>query len=79
MNTRSSKGTEWQVAPDVSITDTESKVYAAICEGIAITRREISEASGVSERSVARAIASLIEKRLIVREGNDTSGRWVRK
>ena len=78
VNTRSAKGTEGQVAPSVNITATESKVYVTISEGIAITRKEISEASGVSERSVARAIASLIEKGLIVREGSDTSGRWVR-
>jgi len=61
------------------ITETESKVYKAICEGIAVTRAEISVVSGVPERTVRRAIASLMEKGLIIRIGSRTSGRWIKK
>ena len=65
---------------DISgLTETESKVYKLICEGVVIKRGEISVASGVSEVSVKRAIASLTRKGLIIRIGSDTSGRWVKK
>jgi len=76
MNTRHPNG---MINDIPSLTDTESKVYEVICEGTAITRAEISFASRVPDRSVARAIASLIEKELVRRIGNDRSGRWVKK
>jgi len=62
-----------------SLTDTESKVYAVICEGAVTKRKEISLASGVPEISVRRAITTLTEKGLIERIGNDKSGRWIKK
>jgi len=50
-----------------------------ICEGIAITRVDISAASGVSERTVRRAIESLTEKGLIIRVGSNKSGKWIKQ
>lgn len=74
------KKTEKESEVDLSdLTEMESKVYKVICEGVAIKRSEISAASGVSDVSVKRAIASLTRKGLIIRIGSDTSGRWVRK
>ena len=60
------------------LTATELKVYKVIAEGNAITRMEISEAIGMSDTIVKRAISSLIEKGLIKRIGSDKSGKWVR-
>jgi ATP-dependent DNA helicase RecG len=61
-----------------SLTDIESKVYAVICEGAVTKRKEISDASGVPEISVRRAIAVLTRNGMIERIGNDKSGRWVK-
>ena len=61
------------------LNDTESKVYQAICEGSVTTLSEISEASGVSKSSVKRALGSLTKKELIIRAGNNRTGKWVQK
>ena len=79
MNAGDSKAVKKSEADLSSLTETELKVYKAICEGVATKRSEISAATGVSDASIKRAIASLTRKGLIVREGSDTSGRWVRK
>ena len=61
------------------MTGTESRVYAIICKGSLTTAKEMSAASGVSEKSVRRIIDSLIRKELIQRIGSDRSGKWIRK
>jgi len=71
---------DWQDITDTAdLSDMERKVYLTICKGIATTLKEISEASVVTRISVRRAIASLIEKGLIMRIGNERSGRWIKK
>jgi len=71
-------GTE-RVVDLSGLTDIESKIYAVICEGVVTKRKEISLASNVPERTVRRAIGSLTEKGLIMRAGNNKSGKWVKK
>ena len=61
------------------MTGTESRVYAMICGGSAMTIKEMSGSSGISERSVRRTLSSLIGKGLIIRTGSDRSGKWIRK
>ena len=65
--------------PVADLTKTELKVYEIICKGAVTTRGEISAVAGIPERTVRRAIGSLTEKGLIMRAGNDKSGRWVKK
>ena len=61
------------------MTGTESRVYAMVCDGSFTKIKEMSAASGISERTVRRVISSLTEKGLILRTGTDRSGRWVQK
>jgi len=77
---RTKNGTAETSVPDVvGMTGTESRVYAMICGEPTMTIKNISTSSGVSERSVKRALSSLTEKGFITRMGSDRSGKWVCK
>lgn len=78
MNTRYPKTTKGSEADLSGLTEIEYKVYKVVCEGVATKRKEISLSSGVPEISVRRAISSLTEMGLIVRVGNDRSGKWIK-
>jgi len=69
-----------ETTADVSfLSDTESKVYRAICGGSVTTIGEIAAMSGVPERTVRRAIGTLGEGGLITRKGSKKTGKWVQK
>ena len=61
------------------MTETELKVFELICKGNGFTAAEISKAAGVSAVTVKRAVAELIEKGYVEREGSNKDGRWVPK
>ena len=58
------------------LSDTEAKVLGMIRIGTFGNIDNASNALGVSERTVIRALDSLREKNLIVREGSRKSGVW---
>ena len=61
------------------LTETESKVYQAVCTGTTTTLDEISALTGINKRTVRRTIGILGEKGLITRTGGRKIGKWVQK
>ena len=59
------------------LTNMESRVYKVVCEGKVTTAVEISNVIGVSDKTVRRALAKLIEKGYVKRVGGDKMGKWV--
>jgi len=77
---REPAGNGTPVAQNVKdMTGAESRVYAMVCGDSAMTIKDMSVSSGISEMSVRRILNSFIEKGLIIREGSNKAGRWVRK
>jgi ATP-dependent DNA helicase RecG len=59
------------------LTDTESKIYSAVCMGNMSTTAEISEASGVPFKTAERVIAKLVRNGYIQKTGGRRQGKWV--
>ena len=57
--------------------DLENTLLQWISDGRFTTAEEVSEALGVSERTVRRALASLKDSGRISREGSNKTGKWV--
>ena len=49
----------------------------AIKDNPSVTYDEIAEIIGKSRKTVARAIASLKKRGVVVRRGSDKTGRWI--
>jgi ATP-dependent DNA helicase RecG len=59
------------------LTDTESKTYALIREGTVTTAIEMSKVLGITDKTVKRVVAKLVEKGLVKRIGSKNTGRWI--
>lgn len=59
------------------MTEKEQKVIELIMTNPNITRMEMAEAIGCSMSTVKRAIASLVDKKILEREGSDKAGSWI--
>ena len=58
-------------------TESESKVLACISEVPSISKKSISEKTGISARTVDRIISDLKKRKVIERQGPDRGGVWV--
>ena len=61
----------------VKLTEKEQKVIELIMTNPNITRMEMAEAIGCSMSTVKRAISSLVDKKILEREGSDKAGSWI--
>jgi len=67
-----------KAAVDLSdLTDTEAKIYALICEGKVTTALDMACLLDMSEKTVRRSVAVLVERELVKRIGSRSAGRWV--
>ena len=58
---------------------TAKSLMIAIAAKAHITIAEMTQLSGVSERTVKRYLKEMQETGILTREGSDTSGKWVLK
>jgi ATP-dependent DNA helicase RecG len=71
------EGRSGKVPADVSeLTEKESRVYAAILAGSPSTIPEISETTGIPDRTTRRILTKLVEKGYIQRDGGNKFGKW---
>lgn len=61
----------------VKLTEKEQKVIELIMTNPNITRMEMAEAIGCSMSTIKRAISSLVDKKILEREGSDKAGSWI--
>ena len=58
---------------------TAGRLMRAIAANAHITIAEMTQLSGVSERTVKRYLKEMQEAGILMRKGSDTSGEWVLK
>lgn len=58
------------------ISELEKKVYSLIEENMGISKKDMAENVNKSEKTIQRAINSLIDKGLVVRVGSNKEGYW---
>jgi ATP-dependent DNA helicase RecG len=58
-------------------TENEVKILACMREDPAISKRRISEITGITARTVDRAISELKRRNIITRQGSNKRGSWV--
>ena len=59
------------------LTDNESKIYELIIAGKGTKIADMSEASGISSRTVSRILDNLVDRGYIQRIGGDKNGKWM--
>ena len=60
-----------------NLTENESKVLVCLREEPSISKKRISEETGISARTVDRIIAELKRRQIIERKGSDKNGEWI--
>ena len=58
------------------LSENESKILDCIQEDSSISKKRISEETGISARTVDRVISELKRRQIIERQGSDKSGIW---
>lgn len=61
---------------DVELSNQEQVIYNLINDNIGISKAEMAIRIGKSEKTVQRIISSLVEKKLVRREGSNKVGYW---
>lgn len=59
------------------LTERQEGILNLIKENAHVSANEMSEVLSVMQRTIERDLAALQKKRVIIREGNVKSGRWV--
>ena len=62
---------------DTKLTERQEGILNLIKENAHVSANEMSEVLSVTQRTIERDLAALQKKRVIIREGNVKSGRWV--
>ena len=62
---------------DTKLTERQEGILNLIKENAHASANEMSEVLSVTQRTIERDLAALQKKRVIIREGNVKSGRWV--
>ena len=62
---------------DTKLTERQEGILNLIKENAHVSANEMSEVLSVTQRTIERDLAAMQKKRVIIREGNVKSGRWV--
>ncbi|MDO4321643.1 MAG: ATP-binding protein [Lachnospiraceae bacterium] len=65
------------VTKNVTIDTNEAKLIAMITRNPTITQAKLAKELGVTTRTVKRILSKLQEEKIVRREGNNRSGRWI--
>lgn len=62
---------------DTKLTERQTGMLNLIKENAHVSANEMSEVLSVTQRTIERDLTAMQKKRVIIREGNVKSGRWV--
>ena len=62
---------------DAKLTERQEGILNLIKENAHVSANEMSEILSVTQRTIERDLAAMQKQRIIIREGNIKSGRWV--